>query len=61
SKEEFEQFAEGQSRELNVYGSDRKVIYDPEKRTGVMISKLGASKAIAIGAYCYAIHCIDKK
>jgi len=61
SKEEFEQFAKGQSRELKVYGSDRKVIYDPEKRTGVMISKLGASKAIAIGAYCYALHCIDSK
>ena len=61
SKEEFEQFAKGQSRELNVYGSDKKVIYDPEKRTGVMISKLGASKAIAIGAYCYAIDSIDSK
>ena len=61
SKEEFEQFAKGQSRELNVYGSDKKVIYDPEKRTGVMISKLGASKAIAIGAYCYALHEIDSK
>lgn len=61
SKEEFEKFAKGQSRELNVYGSDKKVIYDPEKRTGVMISKLGASKAIAIGAYCYAIDSIDSK
>lgn len=61
SKEEFEQFAKGQSRELKVYGSERKVIYDPEKRTGVMISKLGASKAIAIGAYCYALDRIDSK
>ncbi len=61
SKEEFEKFAKGESRELNVYGSDKKVIYDPEKRTGVMISKLGASKAIAIGAYCYALHNIDAK
>ncbi|MCK9627947.1 MAG: ROK family protein [Bacteroidales bacterium] len=61
SKEEFEIFAKGESRELNVYGSDKKVIYDPEKRTGVMISKLGASKAIAIGAYCYALHNIDVK
>ncbi|MEA5005363.1 MAG: ROK family protein [Rikenellaceae bacterium] len=61
SKEEFEKFAKGESRELNVFGSDKKVIYDPEKRTGVMISKLGASKAIAIGAYCYALHNIDAK
>ena len=61
SKEEFEKFAKGESREISVYGSDKKVIYDPEKRTGVMISKLGASKAIAIGAYCYALHEIDSK
>ena len=61
SKEEFEKFAKGESREISVYGSDKKVIYDPEKRTGVMISKLGASKAIAIGAYCYAIDSIDSK
>lgn len=59
SEEEFEQFARGQSRELKVYGCNDKVIYDPEKRTGVMISKLGASKAISLGAYCYALHNLD--
>ena len=30
------------------------------KRTGVIISKLGASKAISIGAYTYALSQIDK-
>ena len=29
------------------------------KRTGVMISKLGASKAISIGAYTFALSQID--
>lgn len=58
-EEEFEQFARGQSRELKVYGCNDKVIYDPEKRTGVMISKIGASKAISLGAYCYALHNLD--
>jgi len=61
SKSEFERFAKGESRELHVYGSDKKVIYDPEKRIGVTISKLGASKAIAIGAYSYALHSLDAK
>ena len=34
---------------------------DALKRTGVMISKLGASKAISIGAYTYALSQIDQK
>lgn len=56
---EFEQFAHGEARELKVYGSDKTVIYDPMKRTGVCISKLGASKAISIGAYTYALSQLD--
>ena len=30
------------------------------KRTGISISKIGASKAISIGAYNYALARIDK-
>ena len=45
--------------ELKVYGSDKTVTYDPMKRTGVCISKLGASKAISIGAYTYALSQLD--
>ena len=58
---EFVKFAQGDARELKVYGSDKVVTYDPMKRTGVMISKLGASKAISIGAYSYALSQIDQK
>ena len=39
-------FAKGDQRALKVYGTDRYVAYDPQKRIGVMISKLGASNAI---------------
>ncbi len=60
-EEEFKQFARGEARELKVYGTDRTVIYDPMKSTGVAISKLGASKAISIGAYCFALSELDKK
>lgn len=56
---EFARFAHGAAREIEVYGSDRKVAYDPMKRTGVMLSRLGASKAISIGAYTYALTRID--
>ncbi len=58
---EFAEFAKGDAREIKVYGSDRTVTYDPMKRTGVCISKLGASKAISIGAYTYALSQIDAR
>ena len=44
-----------------VYGTDRYVAYDPMKRIGVMISKMGASQAISVGAYAYALHQLDTK
>ena len=58
---EFEAFAKGDSCEINVYGSNKKVIYDPQKRIGVAISKIGASRAIALGAYAYALNKLDHK
>ena len=59
NEEEFKAFAKGNQRPLKVYGTDRYVAYDPMKRIGVMISKLGASKAISVGAYAYALHQLD--
>lgn len=56
---EFAKFVVGDSRPLKVYGSDDVVTYNPMKRTGIAISKLGASKAISIGAYSYALGAID--
>ncbi len=56
---EFAQFVKGDAREIKVYGSERTVLYDMMKRTGVCLSKLGASKAISIGAYTYALSKID--
>lgn len=57
---EFAAFARGDMRPLQVYGSDRFVAYDPQKRVGVMISKLGASRAISVGAYAFALSMLDK-
>lgn len=52
---EFRTFALGEQRELTVPGTDRRVAYDPMKRTGVATSRLGASQAIQLGAYAYAL------
>ena len=56
---EFQEFARGAQRPLKVYGTDRYVAYDPQKRIGVMISKLGASQAISVGAYAFALSQLD--
>lgn len=60
-EEDFVKFAHGAARPIKVYGSDRTVIYDPMKCTGVAITKLGASKAISIGAYSFALSMLDAK
>ncbi len=59
NEEEFTRFAKGESRPLKVYGTDHYVVYDPMKCTGVAISRLGASKAISIGAYSFALSMLD--
>lgn len=55
NEEEFAKFAKGNSTKIKVYGSDEEVVYDPEKRVGITISDIGASNAVSLGAYLYAI------
>ncbi len=61
NEEEFVEFAHGDARLIKVYGTERTVIYDPLKATGIALSKLGASKAISIGAYSFALAMIDEQ
>ena len=42
-------------------GSGRKVAYDPLKRIGVGLSRLGTSRAVAIGAYAFALAELDRR
>lgn len=58
-EDEFMAFARGEQRELRVYGTDRTVTYDPQKRIGVAISRIGASRAISVGAYTFALGRLD--
>ena len=41
--------------DITIPRSERRVTYDPMKRIGIGVSKLGASKAVAIGAYHVAV------
>lgn len=58
---EFSRFFEGDTREIKVPFSTRRIKYDPMKRIGVGISRLGTSKAVSIGAYAYALNKLDSK
>jgi len=48
-------FLQASAREVNVPGSGRIVRYDAEARTGIGVSRLGTSEAIAVGAYAFAL------
>jgi glucokinase len=58
---EFENFKQGDTREITVPFTSRKIKYDPLKRIGVGISKLGTSRAVSIGAYAYALAQLDQR
>lgn len=58
---EFAAFAAGEPVMLSVEGSARKVNYDACKRIGVVRSRQGASRSIAMGAYVYALNHLSKK
>lgn len=55
------QFVKGQTREILVPGTKKKLKYDPMSRIGVGMSRLGTSEAVAIGAYAFALKQLDTK
>jgi len=55
-----DEFLKGDRHEIKVPGTNKTIAYDPMARTAVGISQLGASKAISIGAYAFALHALDK-
>jgi glucokinase len=52
---ERDAFIKGDARTLPVPGSIRTVSYDPITRVGVGLSRLGTSRAVAVGAYAFAL------
>ncbi len=55
----FGEFSRGKINEVVVPGSGRRVVYDELPRTGIGLSKLGASRSIALGAYTFALQQLD--
>ena len=53
-------FLKSSSIEIPVPFTDKKVLFDPLKKIGVGISRLGTSAAVSIGAYAYALARLDR-
>jgi glucokinase len=56
-----EEFLKGEIREIPVPGSLKTIRYDPVKRVAVGLSRLGASRAVAVGAYSFALRMLDRR
>jgi glucokinase len=54
-------FYGGEDRELQIPKCDETVRYDALPRTGVGLSRLGTSRAVALGAYVFALTAIDSE
>lgn len=58
-EKELQQFLKDESVCVPVPGSDRIVRYQQDKKTGIAFSEMGASRAIALGAYTFALAQLD--
>jgi len=56
---ELGQFLKPSAREIRIPFSNQSLVYDPDKKIGVGISRLGTSRAVSIGAYAFALHKLD--
>jgi glucokinase len=56
---QLDQFLQGNEKKVPVPFTSRTAIYDPMKRTGVGLSRLGTSEAVSTGAYAFALNAID--
>lgn len=55
----FDEFAHGETKTLNIPGTDKTIQYDALHRSGVALSKLDGSFATALGAYAFALQKLD--
>lgn len=55
-EEDLNKFLIGSTKTITVPGLNKTIMYDPDSRIGVGISKIGTSKAISLGAYAFALN-----
>ena len=59
TQEGMRRFLEDTSVLVPVPGTTKSVRYRKQKKTGITVSRLGTSTAVALGAYAYALSQID--
>lgn len=57
---QFKRFISDDSISLKIPNTSKEVSYNPSKKTVIMKTKLGTSKAVSLGAYAYALHMLGK-
>jgi len=60
NKDELNEFLTPTHDYIEVLGTNKKAYYDFSKRIGVSISAIGTSRAIALGAYSFALNKLDE-
>jgi glucokinase len=53
---QFDDFMKGGAVKINIPGTNEQVDYDAVKRVGIIRTRMGASAAISMGAYVYALN-----
>ncbi|SMP73962.1 glucokinase [Neorhodopirellula lusitana] len=61
SADQTEAFVAGVNKTIQVPGSNRTLSYDPMKRIGIGVSRLGTSAAVSVGAHAFALNAIDSQ
>ncbi len=56
----FRDFLSSSNQEIAIYGTSEKINYDPIKKIAIGLSKLGTSRAVALGAYVFALQRLDE-
>ena len=52
-------FMRGEVKEIVIPVTGEKILYDPLKRVGIGMTRLGTSRAVSLGAYAYALNALD--
>jgi glucokinase len=58
---EVAEFVKGEAKEIEVPGTNTTVAYDRLARTGIGRTVLGTSRAVALGAYAFALAALDRE
>lgn len=61
NSKDLQKFLTGEKQEIKIPFSSKTLTYDPVKRIGVGITRLGTSKATSLGAYAFALNELDKR